>query len=540
MLVLAAVLASVHLLVTPALWPVDETAHIAYADHLVTELALPEVDDPIPADRPWPGLDQRLGWERHRGYDGRQDIWTANHPPGPSLVHGIALRLGLLVNPAVAILLARLTSVAWFVLAVHLSDRLARRLLPGRPRAALVAPLLVALTPTATHVAGLAFTDAAAMAATIGCLLVGTTIALDGPSPRRSGWLAVAAGGAALTRVSVLPVVLAMLVLAMLGHHRAARRGAVVEGDGAGGAVVEGAAPQVWWRDGLRGALLPAGLAMVPAALFWLRNLVLLGGISGSSALLEKFERTPNDPLATLVTDRFFWLRLWNRMWADLTTGHWNVWPRRSLTELVLLVVLAAAAWHLAVLARRAWAGREDTGPWVGAVASDAARAVRRAHVQVWMVLGGLVAVQVGAVVTFHSAGGSLHGRYLLGVHPLTCIAAAALVGSVPAVGRWALGVLPLLAATTGVWLLTDLARAGSTTWNRGPLQIELPTLLGAWTGPAVMVLALVGLVALGRTLGALWQLPADPVTGWPPAEVRERRGSAGRRAGRLGAAPPA
>lgn len=483
----AAVLACLHLLLTPALWPVDETAHVAYADHVASHLTLPEVDDPIPSDRPWPGLDQRLGWERQRGYDGRQDIWTANHPPLPSLAQGVVLRVGLLVSPSLALGLARLTSVAWFLVAVWLAMHLAALLLPGRPRAVLGAGLLLAITPTATHVSGLVFTDAAAMAAMTGCLLVGARMVLEGPSPVLRWWMAAAAGAAGLIRVSVLPAVAVMVGLALVAHLRDPE---------------EAASP----AEGVRTVGVPIAVAMLPAALFWLRNLVLLGGVSGSAALLEKFDRAPNDPLESLLTDRWFWLRLWNRLWADLTTGHWNVWPRRGVTELILWLVVAGLAWQVAVRGRALWSGAR----------LREALPMPRDLVLVWGAIGLLVLAQVSAVVTFHSAGGSLHGRYLLGVHPVLCIAAVWLAGSMPRVGVAAVAALHALAGTAGVWLLVDLVRSGSSTWNRGPLRIDLPHLAGVWTGPLAMALVLVGLLAVASLAVSLRDLPADPPTPWP------------------------
>ncbi|CAN5494663.1 hypothetical protein BH23ACT9_BH23ACT9_04400 [soil metagenome] len=83
MLALAAVMAMAHAVATPAFWPVDETSHVAYADHLATEHALPRIDSPIPRTLDYPGLSQRLAWERDQQRDGREDIWTSNHPPLP-------------------------------------------------------------------------------------------------------------------------------------------------------------------------------------------------------------------------------------------------------------------------------------------------------------------------------------------------------------------------------------------------------------------------------------------------------------------------
>ncbi len=524
MLVLAALLSVAHGLATPAFWPVDETSHVAYADHLVRNLELPRIDDPIPADLPYPGLSERLGWERDQLRDGRQDIWTSNHPPLPYVVQGVALVVGdTLGGGTLAVLLARLTSVPWLLLGVwatmQLAFLLAPRSVPGghdrlQPEdVAVAAGTIVAVTGTLSHLGGLVFNDVPAFAMSTLCLYLGARVAFAGLDPRRLTQLGLLAGAASLTRISCLPAVGVMVLLAAYG----------------------------WWRDpaalrvpGRARAVAVGAAAMVPAAAFWLRNIVLYGDMTAAGELLQKFDRDVNAPVLSLLTDRFFWLRLWNRMLEDLTTGHWAVGLRAALTEIVLIAVLVGlgfAVWGW-VRAGRPLVLTDDRGSvdltlvaddrrlsWHGLVAALRGRPRR----VVWL-LGSLLPLSLlASTVQFHAVGGSLHGRYVLGGHSLVATAMVLLLASMPRIGRWTAVVVAVPLFVVDVALVQALLRYRSETWAREGITLDLPLLAGGSTGPLVMMLLVAAGVALtavvaghrrgGRTAQGVTGVPAASST---------------------------
>ena len=132
-------MASVHALLVPAFWPIDELANVGYA-RLLLAADLPTIDTPAPDDG-IPGLEGRLFYERRAGNTQRFDAWTANHPPLAYVLAGAPLALGVAVGqPGLGMFLARLVSVAATGLAVVavalLTDALLPRAEPGSRAAA--------------------------------------------------------------------------------------------------------------------------------------------------------------------------------------------------------------------------------------------------------------------------------------------------------------------------------------------------------------------------------------------------------------------
>lgn len=461
MLALATLLSLAHALATPAFWPVDETSHVAYADHLVTQRSLPVIDTPISRDLPYPGLTQRLIWERDQDRDGRQDIWTSNHPPLPYLVQGVALRVGRWVAGGDgALLLARLTSTAWLVLGVWLTMHLAYLLAPrpdDRDRAdpgsgaglrtispaavAYTAGAIVATTPTLSHLGGVVFNDAAAFALSTACLLVGVQVAMRGVDLRRVLLLGGVCGAAALTRISCLP---AVGVAVLLLGYGAWRHGVSI----------------AWDRRPL--ALL-AAIPLLPAGWFWLRNIRLYGDVTASAELLDKFGRGLNDPISDLVTDRRFWMLLWDRMLGDLTTGHWAIGTRAAITEALLLAVLAAVVvtmWRMPLGGGpRQWLANPRVVSWTACLLLPAALLV--------------------STIQFHSAGGSLHGRYMLGGHAVVATMLVVLLVQLPRIGRVVGLAVPVVLLLVNGFLLQALTLHHSITWTRRSVSMVLPQLTG-------------------------------------------------------------
>lgn len=468
-LLLAAVMSLAHVIATPAFWPVDELSHIAYADQVVTSGTLPHIDTRIPADLPYLGFSERLQWEVDERHDGRQDIWTSNHPPLSYAVQGVALAIGSWAAGGTAgIVLARLTSVAWLVAGVWAAMQLAFLMAPRRPAptrrltpssVAYAVGTIVAITPTLSHLGGLVFNDVPAFALSTLCLLLGTRAALTGLTPNRMAWLGLLGGLAALTRISCLPAVgLAFLLAAY-----------------------------AWWRQpprspsagAYRGALLLSVVALAPAAVFFVRNVELYGSVTATGWLFEKFGRDLNDPLGVLLSDQTFWARLWNRMMADLTTGHWAFGIRATMTQAVLLMVLTAVGWWLIQsLHRPAAPSQGDDGvrpTLVGAIRTHPRRVAGTA-------LAMLPVALLVTTIGFHSAGGSLHGRYMLGGHAVLVLGIVVVLDQLPRLGRVMIVITTLLLFVVDAALLRSLVNNPVKPWAAAGAELNLPLLFGAAT----------------------------------------------------------
>ena len=498
---LAALLGVAHLAVVPTFWPVDETAHVAYATVLVEHGRVPSIDEPIPRDLRQPGLSQRLYWERDQGRLGRMDIWTANHPPLPYAIQGVALRLGDgLIGRGGGMALARLTSTAWLVLGVWATGVLAGRLAqPVRGRArrrwgpkpiGALAATTVAVTPTLSHLAGVVFNDTAGFAMTTCCLLLGVETALRGPGRRTLPLLALLTAAGGLTRVTVLPAVGLMWLLVAYG----------------------------WWRTApadrpiLRPQQALWGLAVLPPAAFWIGNVVRYGDPTASTWLLEKFHRDLNEPLATLLGSRTVWLRLWDRMLSDLTTGHWAGGLRADLTEAVLVAGLVGAGLGLA-----RWVRGPRATPSRTRRHSPADRLRRNPVAVCWAACVVLVAFLALAALEFHASGGSLHGRYGIGGMAVVASGIVVLLAAAGRIGRVAATLVPAVLMAVNGLLLAAVINDHSATWRRPGIEIDLPRLTGD-AGPALA--AVLFLLATGLLVATLVAGPGTV----PAATVRRAR----------------
>lgn len=523
-LLLAAVLSLAHAIATPALWPVDETSHLAYADQLSRTVSLPRIDTPIPPDLDYPGLNQRLQWEQRKLRLGRQDIWTSNHPPLASVIQGVGLRLGRAVGGGgtVALLLARLTSVMWMVLGVWATMKLAFLLAPavGRDRRrmtpvelAYAVGTLVAVTPTLSHLGGLVFNDVPAFALSTMCLYLGARAVFGSLTRRRLAVMGVVAGAAALTRVSAIPAVGVMALLVVYA----------------------------WWRDDGRypvtTLLRPVGvwvLALLPAAAFYVRNAVLYGSPTASATLLDKFNRDLNDPVSSLLVDKVFWLRLWNRMIGDLTTGHWTVASRTRFSEGVLLIVAVGACWWLckgvAAATRRLRAGQDSTAS-SPSIRGRVVNAVK-VHPQrvTWTLCSLLPLSLLATTIQFHAAGGSVHGRYVLGGYAVVATAMVVWLAGLPRIGRMLATAVPVPIFIINAALIQAILRHHPLAWERSDIELILPQLFGspslrlASSGAAVagVLLAIILMSHVRRRSGHQPEADTVPAVPTPATPVRE------------------
>lgn len=537
-LALAAVLGLTYSVITPAFWPVDETAHVAYVDHLAHGEGLATIDTPIDWSLPYPGLYDRLRTDLVQGRNGRMDIWTSNHPPLAYAIQAVALRVGgAVAGPAGALLAARLTSVVWFVLGVWASMQLAFLLAPGlrsrHGRESRMNPVdiacatgaLVAVTPTLGHLAGLVFNDVPAFALSTICLYLGVRAVYQGVTPRSLYGMGLVAGAAALTRVSCLPAVAVMGLLVAYAHVRQTQQGRsgtrsgrtttgsgqTITGSGQVGANVGSAA--LGLGDWVRGGVVWT-VALLPAAAFWVRNMVLYGSPTGASALFEKFGRSPNAPVVELVQQSQVWLDLWNRMLSDLTTARWTTGPRQVIIQSLLAALLMAGALAFGLRIGGSPAPRPKGGGTrrggTGADASALTGLVRRLAARPILVAWCLcLLLPVGLLISalsFHAAGGSLHGRYLLGGYAVTAAGIVVLLSRLPSawihLGRLAaiLVAVPVFVANTS--LMRALLSHQQLAWSLGnprpvPTRLNLPYLLGDVTPTLFAVLGFLASVLL-------------------------------------------
>jgi hypothetical protein len=450
----------------PAFWPVDELSHVAYA-RAISEGRLPTIEDPIPAGGV-PGIGRRLAFERDARHADRLDIWTANHPPLHPALAALPLGLGRVLGaPGLGFLGARLIAVLAMGLGVALTGVLARLLVPDRPLVPVGAAAFAALVPGVAHIAGLVMNDSLSFALCT-LLLVGTTLVVRGDRAHPRAVLAVGAVGAAaaLTRVSALPLVaLAGAACTLCAWRRAGA------------------------RAGLRAAALTGGLPVLGAGWFYLRNLRLYGDLTGTAALLRKFDRDPNAELGSVLTSGRYYVDQWDRLLGDLSTGVWTSgWrePAGRVVGAVLLagLVVAAVGW----LRRRPLALPREAGAWV-------------------VPLGFLLAL-VLASAQFHARGGSAHARYLVSALAVLAVVAAVAVGRLGgrASGRWLLlGVLLGLAVLNlGAWV--EFLDLGDRVWVEDDRPYPLLLVGGRWASTAAAVALLALVAGMGLVTRALLQ----------------------------------
>jgi hypothetical protein len=185
-------------------------------------------------------------------------IWTAYHPPLFYALAAVPLRAGIDSGHArMGFLGARLLSAGLAALGLALVAYVALLLAPGRPQLAVAAAGLVALLPSFISISARVYNDSLAFL-TATAALAAAVFVVCGPSATRLAAVAVTAGLAALTRAS--------------------------------------------------GLLVVGGTALALAGWFYWRNRSLYGDITASTALLERFGRSPKGTILGLLTDPGLWL----------------------------------------------------------------------------------------------------------------------------------------------------------------------------------------------------------------------------------------
>lgn len=451
----------------------DEQAHIGYVLDLQRGV-LPEIESPIPAEDGGPLLQERIDITGDR----YGEVWVANNPPVAYLLFvppaAITRALGFPGGPLMGV---RLANLACFGVAVALVAQLGRRLGGDDPRIGLVAAGIVAAVPHVGVVAGAAFIEGPALLAAVGLFDAVTRIAQRRPTRRElvilSAWCAFAAGIRPMT--AVLAAVAAALALAIVAYRwwrgRAGRR-------------VEGPSPTTvspWWAMAV--VVLPT---LVLDGWFYVRNLAIYGDPTGSTVLLEKFDRVARtSSLRALVTPEA-WTEpvrtLLNRKVTHDTPDAPISWWVATKWGLVLLV---GAAIVLIVVDQLR---RSPLPRWM--------RSPEPAPALAWSAMGVCAFTAVLVTAQHWAGGGTIHPRYLL---PALVLVAALVAISIVRLGtEWAgLGLVLLLTALNihqtpaqnRYYTATKMAKtlASPLTDSIGPLWLRM-------LGFALMGLGVVGL----------------------------------------------
>jgi hypothetical protein len=393
----------------PLLYGNDERAHLAYVEYLVHG-DLPTVDSPIRAGSGFELLDEQSPGRDNAG--ARNDVWVANHPP---LAHALITLPVLGLRQANVMggvgMLPRMMSALAMAIGVAATASVADALRPGCPmRGALVA-MLAGLTPMTVSVAGLGQIDGAGFAAGTVLLAVVLRTVRGGPNPTRLCALALMGGLAALTRVSLLPLV----GLAAIAWVLTARRRPV---------------------NAAIGGLLILTVPAATAGWFYARNVDLYGDVAGSGHLQEKFDRAGSGGTLELLGRPRLWAGIWQEMWGSFDFGRIGTgWIRVGSSEphlgtrLVIGGVLAGLA---------AFGGLRHR------VRRPLPR--NRSDILVWGIALTWLFTCVVGVASFASGGGTPHPRYLLPAHAVVAsLIVAGVSAALPSKAAWRVVIVGLV-----------------------------------------------------------------------------------------------
>jgi hypothetical protein len=453
-------------LAVPTYRPADEASHVAYAREL-SHGRLPTIDTVMSADGD-PRLARMLAGrdKQHR------TIWTANHPPLYYALVAVPLRIGSASGyPLAGVQAARLLSLGLSALGLVALAYVVLQLVPGRPQLAVAAAGLAGLLPSFVSISARVYNDSLAFLAITVAVAASVVFVIRGPSAVRLAAVAASASLAALTRASGLLVVGLAGLAVLIGVWRASPDPGGPPLAGLGG-ILRRVGRAVLWAG-------VVGVAVVAVAgWFYLRNRRLYGDLTGSAALLERFDRPPAGSMLGRLTDPTFWRAQQEIMWR-LEPDAVHPGPVAQKLWLLGLVPLAGL-----LLAGRRWlAGlgrgrRPDVGRLVG--------------VGLCVLLLGLLQLSVVQLV---SDGHYIHARYLFPGLVTIGLAAAVGLAALPG-GRRGLPAVAMLLAMTAVNLWV---------WGRhlDVLSVDAPP----WLLAAVLPPLLVGL-ALQAV--ALWRLAPD------------------------------
>ena len=351
----------------------DEGPNAGYAVELASG-RLPTIDTPVTTDaRRYPQVVEGLKTmvdEPHR------DIWTANHPPLYYLMSlPFVAAAEALDAPQVMIVGMRLINAVGSALCVLLVGLIAFEV-TRRATTAFLATAVSASCAVLVTAGGHIANDGVAVAASSLTLLATIRILNGGLSPRRLALVAVAGAAAAGTKApGVLTVVLcgAAIAVALLVEDRS-RRGVV---------------------RALAASAVATGVPGLATGWFYVRNIVLYGDPTATSALLDKFDREPNGTWWQVLTDGSLWVDWYERLWVPLLAEGYVV--------VADLLAVVAAIGLLVLLVRRRLTGPTD----------------RPSSRPGWLLLAVHAAVVLANLVGFVAGGGNPNDRYLLPLMPL-------------------------------------------------------------------------------------------------------------------------
>lgn len=458
----------------------DETAHYSYAV-VVADGELPTVDTPMP--RSVPTIDR---WLRARGETRGEHstIWVANHPP---LYYALAAPLvwatdALGPDPAGPRAL-RVLSAVCATLGIGAVGGFAREAFPDRAWRVIAAAGFAAALPYVAGIGALGYNNALGfLVAATACFVAARMVRRGSTGPRVAAAAAVGTA-AALTRAELL--VFVPLLLAAFGI---------------GLLAVPGRPP--WRRVGGQMAAI-AGVPVLLAAWFYVRNQDEYGSFTASSYLLERFDRHgQGTPLGVLTSSEFF-----GRAGADLFAstptvpgnlrsgvlfgGPWYSPSWRTAAPIAVVIVGLALLGGL-----RALVGAVTTPAWWRTQTGSARR---------WFALvviaTGTTAFVVLSVASATASGHNLSARYLIPLVPFLAVA------TVWGLDRLA-GRILVVTAVTAMFVVETIVVT-----RIAPRQLLYPSLLIGLPGVNVparqvaLVLALMG--AVGTIVCTAWPAPA-------------------------------
>ena len=221
-----------------------------------------------------------------------------------------------------------------------------------------------------------------------------------------------------------------------------------------------------------RAALVPVVAAALAAGWFYVRNVSLYGDPTGGSYLLDLLDRPHRGSAFGVAVDPGFW--------SSIAADAWGLFsPLPGPVELLLaLAAVACFAWQV-------W--RTPTVPW--------------------LTLAGYAVLVLAAVVQFHAAGGSAHGRYL---YPLLIVAGAG-VGVAAARARVASAVGVVVLVSFGVRHLHGVLARYVHVPGRGYGLLEETALRRAGVPAPALVLVLLGVALVACTAVAVRELLSRP-----------------------------
>lgn len=405
MLLIYTVLSVLYTTGTPPFFNSDESSNVAYALELAKG-ELPTNDTPIPTED-FPELERRVEYDISNGMGHRTEMWTASHPPlfyllmaGPV---GAGVEFGV---PLTGLWVAKALNVLVGAGAVVATVALARVLVPGSPRIALMAGGWLVLVPLVTTQPVGLYNDFLAVLTAMGLLASAVKLVRRGRTAGGVAAVAVWASAAGLTRVTGLLFVAVAVLLTIIAAGAAQRTTAQ--------RFVTGA------RDGMV-VLFAVGLT---SGWFYLRNVRLQGGVPGAvGGGSESYQSV----WGTLMDPGF-----WTHQLFDVFSGaarhlimrsHRYGFPDTGLSEFPftmlavgLGIVVASLMVPPLVFGVR--------GVFVGAdVRREGLK--RGPGIVIWPLVLGCGPVVLGMSAVHASQGGNPLGRYLLQGLPVVAIVAA-------------------------------------------------------------------------------------------------------------------